>query len=89
MSMMSPSHRRASAESVRIELRNALFATALPNAVMTAIFATLGFKIASSLRDPIAWTALVSGVVCAGLKLLLIAAHRRRGTIAGRAPSRC
>jgi diguanylate cyclase (GGDEF)-like protein len=84
MSMMSPSHRRASAESVRIELRNALFATALPNAVMTAIFATLGFKIASSLRDPIAWTALVSGIVCAGLKLLLIAAHRRRDRSAAR-----
>ena len=41
MSMTSPSHRRAPAEPVRLEMRNALFATALPNAVMAAIFATL------------------------------------------------
>ena len=78
MNMMSPSSRRTTAEPVRIELRNALFATALPNAVMTAIFTALGLKIAGDLHDPIAWGALTSGVVCATLKLGLIAAHQRR-----------
>jgi len=78
MSMTSPSHRRAPAEPVRLEMRNALFATALPNAVMAAIFATLGTKVAVDLRDPVAWVALSGGVVCAVVKLGLIVAHARR-----------
>lgn len=73
--MTMPSPRGAAAESVRNELRHALFATALPNAAMGAILAALGGRIAWELSDRLATAALSVAVACLLAKLALIAAH--------------
>lgn len=57
-------------------MRNALFDTALPNAVMTAILSVLGLRIATTLHDRVVWVALTTGLLCSLLKLGLITAFK-------------